>query len=109
MPKVLPNLKNFDAKNIFSRWELFDEKPPASAAPGFDEYTGVSLNKPESYISMGSKEEIKLFRDEDGRLKIVAPGIDFVSTSVTVENDAGKLDFKKFQGIKMSKPTKTDF
>ena len=36
-------------------------------------------------------------RDANGRLKIVAPGIEFVSNSVTIENE-GKMDFTKFEG-----------
>jgi len=30
IPNVVPNEKRFDPKNIFTRWELFDENPPAA-------------------------------------------------------------------------------
>ena len=45
-------------------------------------------------------------RDANGRLKIVAPGIDVISSSVTVKSKhrrlarkLGKMDFSKFAGV----------
>lgn len=50
-------------------------------------YTGVNIRHDKSFLTMGKDDKIKLFRDTSGNLKINAPAVDFVASSVTVNGD----------------------
>ena len=45
---------------------------------------GVRIRQEKGLVSLGKTEDIKIYRDGKGALKIMADSIDFVAKSVTV-------------------------
>ena len=45
---------------------------------------GVRIRQEKGLVSLGKTEDIKIYRDKKGALKIMANSIDFVAKSVTV-------------------------
>ena len=45
---------------------------------------GVRIRQEKGLLSLGKTEDVKIYRDDKGALKIMADSIDFVAKSVTV-------------------------
>jgi len=52
------------------------------------DFSGVRLQRDKSWITFGAKDDITLWRDNSGGLRIAAPSVDFVSGAVTINGKA---------------------
>merc|ERR1719174_1632607 len=71
--------------------EAVDEIPDANRrlkAVDTSGFTGVRIRQNKAIMSMGSKEDVQIFRVGDGELKIKANKVDFLTTSLTVNGQA---------------------
>jgi len=53
-----------------------------------EEFVGVRMQTDKSWITFGAKDDITLWRDNSGGLRIAAPMVDFVSGAVTINGEA---------------------